>query len=55
MSETVVNGGSVGPTNAKVIADQFVKLKFGDRFFYNHKEERNAHPLGNVANNMVMR
>jgi len=55
MSETVVNGGIVGPTNAKVIADTFVKLKFGDRFFYNHKEEGNAHPLGNVANNMVMR
>jgi len=55
MSETNVDGGSVGPTNGKIIADQFKRLKFGDRFFFNHKEEGNVRPLGAVANQNIMK
>ena len=55
MSETNVDGGSVGPTNGKIIADQFKRLKFGDRFFFNHKDEGNVRPLGDVANQNIMK
>ena len=53
--ETPVPGGEVGPTNAKIIADQFERLKYGDRFFFNHKEASNAHGLGPVARENVMK
>merc|ERR1712142_296349 len=53
--ETPLPGGEVGPTNAKIIADQFERLKYGDRFFFNHKETSNARGLGSVARKNVMR
>jgi hypothetical protein len=39
LMETVVEGGEVGPTNAAIIGEQFQKLKFGDRFFFNHESQ----------------
>ena len=44
--ETPVEGGEVGPLNAKIIADQFEKLKLGDRFFYAHRKDPGNHVPG---------
>ena len=34
LTETAVAGGGVGPTLDCLLGDQFGKLKFGDRFWY---------------------
>ena len=34
LAENHVNGGSMGQTFTKIIADQFQRLRDGDRFFY---------------------
>ncbi|KAL1131865.1 hypothetical protein AAG570_011476 [Ranatra chinensis] len=34
--ESPVNGGKTGPTFQYVIAEQFIRWKVGDRFFYEH-------------------
>ena len=46
IAETGVRGGSVGPTFACLIGDQFSRLKRGDRFFYTHT---NANGLSKAA------
>ena len=51
VAETSVRGGVVGPTFACLIADQFRKLKYGDRFFYTHT---NANGLSSVAKDQVL-
>ena len=51
VGETSVRGGVVGPTFACLIADQFRRLKFGDRFFYTHT---NANGLPKVAKDQIL-
>lgn len=51
VGETSVRGGVVGPTFACLIADQFRRLKFGDRFFYTHN---NANGLSKVAKDEIL-
>ncbi|KAH3740478.1 hypothetical protein DPMN_047184 [Dreissena polymorpha] len=38
MSEKPVSGGLFGPTIECIIGDQFRRLKFGDRFFFQNKD-----------------
>ena len=40
--EKPVKNGEVGELNARIIADQFRKLKFGDRFFFSHRRGKNV-------------
>ena len=53
--ERPADGGEVGPTNGKIIADQFQRLKYGDRFFFNHKSTGHTRGLGKVANKNIFR
>ncbi|XP_031763796.2 chorion peroxidase [Galleria mellonella] len=39
--EEEVEGGVVGPTFASILADQFLRIKRGDRYFYEHGPEVN--------------
>ncbi|KAM7295326.1 peroxidase [Ixodes scapularis] len=39
ISEYTVPGTAVGPTFSYIVADMFQKLKFGDRFFYEHGDQ----------------
>lgn len=39
--ETARNDGVVGPTFGDIIADQFSKLRQGDRYFYEHSPDVN--------------
>ena len=41
-----MSGGEVGETNARIIADHFHKLKFGDRLFYSHDNNDKDHVPG---------
>ena len=34
LTESAVSGGNLGPTLDCIIGDQFMKLKYGDRFWY---------------------
>ena len=44
--ETHVDGGLVGPTFACIIADQFSRSKFGDRFHFEHGDLPNSFDKG---------
>ena len=55
VSEKSVRGGAVGPTFACIIGEQFKQLKFGDRFFYTHRDERDgAVGLSQTAKSYVL-
>jgi hypothetical protein len=53
--ERPVRGGEVGPTNGRIIADQFKRLKYGDRFFFNHRTSGHGRGLGQVAARNIIR
>ena len=49
-AEIPVNGGVVGPTFSCLIAKQFRKLKFGDRFFFTFGDNPNPFSGHQIAN-----
>ncbi|XP_065580861.1 peroxidase-like isoform X1 [Artemia franciscana] len=48
LSERQVPGGMVGPTFTCLIADQFARLKEGDRFFYEHGGQHGSFTPGQL-------
>ena len=48
MGEMAVKGGIVGPVTACIIADQFSRLKDGDRFFYENGNQPTSFTPGNI-------
>nr|CAD7462018.1 unnamed protein product [Timema tahoe] len=49
LSEIPVEGGVLGPTVSCLITDQFLRLKFGDRFWYETPQQPQAFTPGNVS------
>lgn len=47
LSEIPIAGGLLGPTLTCLIADQFYRLKYGDRFWYETYEKPQAFTPGN--------
>ena len=39
LTETPVRPGQLGPTAECIIGDQFKRLKYGDRFWYQHDQD----------------
>lgn len=48
------NGTYLGPVSRYIIEEQFYRFKFGNRFFYSHKN--NPHPFtpGNIFYNLIL-
>ena len=51
--EIAENEGEVGKTNGKIIAEQFHRLKFGDRFYFDHSLDSNSRGLGEFTNRNI--
>lgn len=47
MSEKLIGGGQVGATFSCLISDQFLRLKIGDRFYFEDKNNPGAFTRGN--------
>lgn len=52
ISETKVEGSYVGPTFQCILADQFLKLKRGDRHFYDLGGQSSSFTEGMISNDV---
>ena len=54
VSERHAKGALVGPTFQGILADQFQKLKRGDRFFYSHDGQPSSFTSGITNKQLVV-
>ncbi|KAH9363569.1 hypothetical protein HPB48_021150 [Haemaphysalis longicornis] len=46
LSEKAINGSQMGETFACIVRDAFKRLKFGDRFYYEHENQSGSFTQG---------
>ena len=52
LAENPIENGILGPVGSCIIADQFLRLKMGDRFWYETSDPLLRFTLGNIFINL---
>lgn len=54
LGEWAIKGGIVGPVTSCIMADQFARLKDGDRFFYEHGGQSHSFTPGLISEMLIL-